>query len=283
MAEPADHHRDDIAYLTALIRAHDRPRYYATLFAPADKRDDLCTIFGFAAEVGRIPNAVSEPQLGEIRLRWWQDALTTGEGGDAPAIRALARTLERHVLPVKALEALAEATAFDLYADPPATIGDLEGRLGETQSALFQMAAIVLGAEPQKAADAAGHAGVAYGLATRLAALATDRAHGRIILPADMLAAEEVVPADIFAFPPPEGLHKVVNAAVQLARRHLDNARRHIAALPPATRSAFLPLAIVAPLLKRVERTGSDIVVRPQALSDIGMLARIARAGWFGM
>ncbi len=280
--EPADHHRDDIAYLTALIRAHDRPRYYATLFAPADTRGDLCAIFGFAAEIGRIPNAVSEPQLGEIRLRWWQDALATGEAADAPAIRALTRTVKRHALPVRAFEALAEATAFDLYADPPATIGDLEGRLGETQSALFQMAAIVMGAEPHSAADAAGHAGVAYGLATRLAALATDRAHGRIILPADMLAAEGVAPVDVFAFPPPEGLQSVVNAAVKLARRHLDDARRHIAALPAATKSAFLPLTIAAPLLKRVERAGPDIVVRQQALSDIGMLARIARTGWFG-
>ena len=48
--------------------------------------------------------------------------------------------------------------------------------LGETQSALFQLAAIDLPARAApETADAAGHAGVAYGLARRLARFAADR------------------------------------------------------------------------------------------------------------
>jgi len=84
---------DDIAYLTGLVRAYDRPRYYATLLAPAAIRGDLFALYGFAAEIARVPDQVSEPGLGEIRLRWWSEALAGTAGGEGegatPALRAV--------------------------------------------------------------------------------------------------------------------------------------------------------------------------------------------------
>lgn len=283
MADSTGHRPDDIAYLTALVREQDRPRYYATLFAPAHLRADLVSIFGFAAEVARVPGAISEAQLGEIRLKWWQDSLAAAvqEGGEAPAVRALATTIPGRRLPTAAFDALVEATRLDLYSDPPETDDDLEGRLGETQSALFQMAAIVLGAGAGRSADAAGHAGLAYGLATRLAAFAVERSRGRCILPATRLSAHGLSPGDVYSAPAPAALGSVIAEMVEHARRHLAEARLHIAELPKDLRPAFLPLAVVPPLLRRVERAGQDILVRQRALSDIGMLVRIARAGWF--
>jgi phytoene synthase len=70
----------------------------------------------------------------------------------------------------------------------PAAIS--RGYFGETQSALFQMAAIVAGGEGVETAELSGHAGVAYGLTRRLAAFAADRGRGRTVLPADLLAGE---------------------------------------------------------------------------------------------
>ncbi len=140
---------DDIAYVTALTRAHDLPRYYSALFAPREARDALLSIYGFAAEIARVPNQVREPALGEIRLKWWSETLVEAvrqEGAaDAPGLRAAAGAIIRHSLPLSAFEALIEARGADLYSDPPATLADLEGRMGETESALFQMAAIILG------------------------------------------------------------------------------------------------------------------------------------------
>ena len=163
---------DDVAYVTALVRAHDLPRYYAALFAPREARDALLAIYGFAAEIARVPNQVREPTLGAIRLKWWSEALAEAVrrdgAGETPALRAAAGAIVRHALPLAAFEALIEARSADLYSDPPATLTDLEGRMGETESALFQMAAIVLGAAGTDTADAAGHAGVTYGIARGL-------------------------------------------------------------------------------------------------------------------
>lgn len=271
---------DDVAYLSALVREHDRPRYYAALFAPQEIRDDLFALYGFAAEIARVPDLVSEPQLGEIRLQWWSEALAAANetAGEVPALRALASTIATHRLPMAPFQALIEARSADLYADPPASVGDLEGRLGETESVLFQMAAIVAGAEGPEAADAAGHAGVAYGLARRLALVGRDRLKGKTVLPQEVLQESGMSTAELFAPNPGPGLFKAVAGAVNVARGHLKEADRRVSTLKRSMRFAFLPLAVVAPLLRRIERAGADIGVREARLSDLESLIRIGLA-----
>ena len=146
-------------------------------------------------EVARIPDSIREAPLGEIRLQWWQDqvaAALSGEPGGSPVVRALADAARRHRLPPAPLEALIAARSFDLYSDPPPTAGDLEGLLGEQESAQFQMAAIVCGADAAASAEAAGHAGIAYGIARRLARFAADRARARSPIPTDMLRRHDL-------------------------------------------------------------------------------------------
>ena len=269
---------DDTAYVTALTRAHDLPRYYAALFAPPMIRNDLLAIYGIAAEIARVPDQVREPTLGEIRLKWWSDALAeaigSGGGGETPALRAASGAINRLALPIAPFIALIEARSADLYADPPATLTDLEGRMGEMESVLFQMTAIVLGAAGSESADAAGHAGVAYGIARRVATLAADRARGRTILPALVLEPEaESSPTTV----------KAVSSMIGFAHDHLRRARAAISRVPPAARPAFLPLAIVAPLLRRIERMEADILLRPAVLSDLETLSRISWARLSGL
>lgn len=270
---------DDLRYVTALLRASDRPRYYATLFAPRTLRADLFALYGFAAEIERVPDQVTDPTLGSIRLHWWRDSLQSGEAGGegTPALRALHSVIDRHALPLAPLVSLIEARGADLYSDPPPTLADLEELLGKTQSSLFRLALIVAGGESGEADAAAHHAGLAYGLARKLAGFAVERARGRTFLPADLLTMEQLEPADVFKSPPPAGLQQIVAALGKLARHHLRAAREHLQRVPPPAQRIFLPLAIVEPLLGRIDQLDGDILLRPAALSDLEMLFRI---GW---
>jgi phytoene synthase len=267
--------------VTALVRARDLPRYYATLFAPPGIRNDLLAIYGFAAEIARVPDQVSEPTLGEIRLKWWSDALveaiTGGRHGETPALRAVAAAISRLALPIAPFVAMIEARSGDLYADPPATLADLEGRFGETESVLFQMSAIASGATGPETADAAGHAGIAYGVARRLSKFASDRARGRTILPAPLLAENRISAPEAFTAAAPGGLHNAVSALAAFARSHLALARERAAKVPAEARPAFLPLAVVDPMLQRVQRLGPAIAERDTGLSNLESLTRI---GW---
>src|SRR4051794_24016021 len=121
--------QDAFAHCERLVRAADKDRFLATLFAPAEHRDALFALYAFNVEVARVRDIAREPLPGEIRLQWWLDVLRGERGGEAganPIAAALLQTIERHGLSVAALGDLVEARLFDLYDDPMATLVDLE-------------------------------------------------------------------------------------------------------------------------------------------------------------
>src|SRR5208337_2756655 len=113
--------QDAHAHCEALVRAADKDRFLASLFAPVDRRRDLLALYAFNVEIGRVRELAREPMPGEIRLQWWRDALAgRGHGGVAghPVVAALGETIARCALPVEPLVGLIDAHAFDLYDDP---------------------------------------------------------------------------------------------------------------------------------------------------------------------
>lgn len=268
-----------------LVRRHDLPRYYATLFAPAKHRGALFALYALKAEIARVPTLVSEPALGEIRLQWWREALervADGGTGETSHLAALSEAIAHYYLPVAALTALVDAHRGDLYSDPPATLGDLEGFLGETESALFQLTCLVLGEEGGEGvaatAEAAGHAGIAYGLSLRLGALARDLARGRCIIPANNLAAHGLSAEAMFSAPVPDTAANAVAELADKAGNHLETALAATRDLPSQLKPAFLPLAVVRPMISRIRAAGPSILATPVAVSDLKLLARMAAA-----
>jgi 15-cis-phytoene synthase len=215
-----------------LVRSGDKDHFLASLFAPDDKRPHLLALYAFNLEVTRIASLVSEPQIGVIRQQWWRDTIEgiyQGNVVDHPVAGPLARAIEFGNLPKHALINLVTAHEFDLFADPVESLNQLEGYLGETSSALIQMAALILAApEAQAASEAAGLAGVAYGLA-QLLRHAERRA---LILPPGM----------------------DLNAAISHARKRLTEARALRPSVPVGALPAFLPVALTPIYLEKLQQ-----------------------------
>jgi phytoene synthase len=250
------------SHCEALVREGDPDRYYATLFAPADKRPYLFALYAFNFEVARVRDSVSEALLGEMRLQWWRDALQGEARGDVranPVAAALDETIVKYRLPRQALVDLIDARVFDLYEDPMATITDLEGYAGETSSVLIRLASIVLadGRDPG-AADAAGHAGVAYAFTGLLRAFPWHARRGQVYVPQHMLAAHGVVREDIVAGRGGPGLARALGDLRAVTRRHLEHARSLRGTIPPEIAPAFRPLALVPPYLRAMEARDYD-------------------------
>lgn len=241
-------------YCQDLVRAGDKDRFLANLFAPDTKRPHLMALHAFDLEIARVRQAVSEPRLGEIRLQWWLDtldAIYAGETAAHPVAEALARAIAAGSLPKEALRNLILARRFDLYDDPMPSLAALEGYLGETSSAPIQMAALILaGPQAQAAAEAAGLAGVAYGLTGLLRA-----ARGRNYLPPDMDMAD----------------------AIRHARRRLAEARELAARIPSAALPAFLPVSLTDLYLDRLDRLGEKTLT---AVADVSQFRRQWRLWW---
>jgi 15-cis-phytoene synthase len=161
------------------LRGLDKDLFLSVLFLPEAAQESVAALYAFSAELARIPALVSEPQIGEIRLQWWSDTIASfGDGGvqDHPVAAALAKVVSRYGLPLKALTDMVEARRFDLYADRFPGLTALEGYYGEVQSAVFQLAAMVVAAEDAKVVTtAAGLTGVAFGLSRSLVSNDTTR------------------------------------------------------------------------------------------------------------
>ncbi len=247
--------RDDFAHCTALTRTADRDRFLATLFAPESVRGALHALYAFNIEIERIPEVAHQPMTGEIRLQWWREVIEGDRAGEAqanPVAAALLVAMARHNLPVSRLTALIEARRFDLYDEPIATTADLEDYASKTSSALFALAAQILGIAAEAAAEPGG---VAYGIMSLLHAFPRHAARRRLYVPAELLARHDVPLHDVFAGCPSRGLTAALSDLRDLARRHLQAARHQVTLLPHQALPALLPLALVGPSLDRLERS----------------------------
>jgi phytoene synthase len=256
--------------LAADLKDHDRDRWISTLFVTGDRRDALVALYAFNLEIARVRDVVSDPLPGEMRFQWWRDLLSGQARGDAnahPVAAALMRAIRRYALPVPALQALIEARTFDLYDDPMPTLTDLEGYCGETSSVLIRLATFILadGADPG-GVDVAGHAGVAYALTGLLRALPFHAARGQVFLPADLMARHGVEREDVLSGKETPALRALLADLRARARHHLDATRRGIAALPPAAAPALLPVALVEPYLRQMERPRYRVFATPVTL-----------------
>lgn len=236
---------DGADFCADLVRRADPERFLASLYAPAEQRPPLLALYAFDIEVMRIPALVRQPLAGEIRLQWWRDVLDGGrveEAAGHPVAAALGEALAVGRLPRAAFDNLLAARVRDLYDDPVATTGELEGYCGDTAGAMIRLASLVLaGGSDPGGADAAGHAGVALGVTRVLHGLA--RGRGAQFVPVALLAEHRASRDDLLAGNLTREVAATLAALRALARRHLDLARRSWPALPAAIRPVFLPLA----------------------------------------
>lgn len=271
-------------YLADLVRKADEDRYLSVLYAPEGKRQALLSIYAFDAEIARVRDLVSEPMPGEIRLQWWRDILSAGEpGGGHPIAAALLETIANHRLPRQSFLDYLEARTFDLYDDPMPSRTDLEGYCGETVSAVFQLAALVLDADAAaQAAGLSGHAGCLTGIIRLLRLMPLHRRRGQCFVPPEVLAASGIDREAFLAGEAADAMALAVRAMKSLADEHLRAFLTGAPGLPMSLRPAFLPLATASARLDRIDSFSAWHSPAPDisALRRHWHLFRRARSGW---
>lgn len=262
------------------LRESDRDRYLATLVLPAAARPAITALYAFNADIAAIRERVSGPQPGEIRLQWWNDALSGSGHGEVrqnPLADALLDTIERYSLPVGTLQRLLGARRFDLYDDPMPDLETFEGYAGETASTLLQLSAMVLNdGSPVEPGDAAGHLGVAQAMIGHIRALGRISAQGRVMLPWSVLAANGVREAELFSGTDSEGLHAALSQCAELAGGHLQKARQAVAALSPKLRPSFAIMAVLERQLALWSARSTSAFAPPPDEPDWRKIGRIA-------
>lgn len=274
---------DELDYVADFLKTQDRDRYFASLVLPDQKRGAVQALYAFNADIAAISERVSEPGPGEIRLQWWKDALEGVSYGGVqqnPIAAAFLSAMEDFDLPSGPLVRLIAARRFDLYQDPMPDMETFEGYAGETNSTLYQFAAMILNeGQPLEDGDASGHLGVAHALIGHMRALGYNAARGRIFLPWTIFAANGVTEQQLFARHESEGVRTSLAQFTEIAAEHLEKARTAIAAAPKPVRPVFASIAILQPQLKALQKAAADpsipVLSTPAASADWLKIARL--------
>jgi phytoene synthase len=247
--------QDPYAHCEAVVRAADKDRFLAALFAPAERRRHLYALYAFNGEIARVRELAREALPGEIRLQWWRDVLggeARGEVSANPIAAALLDTISTCGLSPDPLIRLVDAHAFDLYDDAMATLADLDGYGRDTDGMLMSLAARVLSGDA--AAAAAASAGIACAVTSRLRTFPADVARRQLFVPHELLDRQGVTRAAIEARKDSPELR----AALAALRVHAESAfaafRRAAREIPERCAPAFLAAAVVPVWLAKLDR-----------------------------
>lgn len=270
----------------ALVRRHDPDRFLATLFAPADRREDLFALYAFNHELAKTREVVSEPTLGLIRLQWWRDSLDGIYAGDArrhEVIQPLAAAIERHGLDRGLLERLIDAREADMEDEAPADLHCLQNYAEVTAAPLVALALGVLGQGRHEHAQAlACHVGRAWALTGTLRALPFLARARRSRLPADLMARHGASEAALFDLTPEPALTRVVAEIAAVARQDLAVARALHPRPPRAALAALLPARLASRALDRLAACGHNPFDRRALMPDGGRALAVAWAALSG-
>ena len=253
-------------HCAALVRAADRDRYLATLFAPAERRNALFALYAFNVEIARVRDLAREPMPGEIRLQWWREVLSGERDGEAaahPVAAALREKVAQYNLPREPLIELIEAHGFDLYDDPMASFAELASYSRRTAGTIFEFAARILAGNTGLDGLAA-EAGQAQTIANTLAKLPAHAARRQLYVPLEVLARYGAGYEDLFAMRATTELRSALAEMRLRARAHLARIGGRLAEIPPSALPAFLPLAPLRAVLLRMERNDYDPFKPPE-------------------
>ncbi len=234
-----------------LVRRNDPNRYFATLFAPAEKRPFLHALYALNYELARVAETVHEPMLGAIRLAWWHETIAGARAGkprDHDVARALADTLAKNHLRQEYFERMITARAFDLSKELFADMKALEEYADATSGSVMRLAAQVLGAG-KALGGLARRAGIAYGLAGLLRSIPFHAARGKLFLPADLLSEADLSPDEVLAGQGGAKLEAVKRKIAERALQRLATAHKY--RIPSVVQAAFLPASLVPLMLRR--------------------------------
>ena len=272
-----------LSYCAAQVREHDPDRYLATLFAPADAREELFVLYAFDHEIGRVRRIVSEPMAGLVRLQWWRDALDA-VAGSRPAAHPVVEALHARwtsFAPLQSrLQAAIDARDQELSAEPPADLAALEERLGSSWGEITLGALDLLGVAEKPARAAGRHLGLALGLVRLLQTLPGDLRQNRMPLPDAMLARHGLARESLRQEETAPALRPVVADLAGRAREHLEAARQNRHRVPKRALAALLPAPLLEAYLRRLARAGFDpfapVRTTPVGLAPLWLLGRHA-------
>ena len=189
-----------------------------------------------------------------------------------PLRMAMRATIARFALPGRIVEGVIDAQADILHGERPADEAALRARMAAGEGGLFRLAARICAADAadddtNNDAPTADLAGLAYGLSRALSRAPTDDT-ARLLIPHALASDADLAAGD-------DASARATLGRLALAA-HADVAAR-MRQMSRRQRLAFLPLVMVRPNLRALQRETAKKGPRP---GDALPIARLLRIAW---
>lgn len=260
----------DFAACAEAIRHGSHSFHAAGRFLPARLRRPAHAIYAFCRLADdAVDLDQTAPLIAVERLTERLDRVYAGRPVNAPADRALARTVEAFDLPRTLPEALIEGLAWDAEGRRYADLHALSAYAARVAGAVGGMMAVLLGVRSPEMLSRACDLGVAMQLTNIARDVGEDARNGRVYLPLDWLLEEGIDPDRLIATPEHSpALARVVSHLLREADLLYIRSEAGIARLPADCRPAiYAARFLYAEIGREVARAAYDSITRRAVVS----------------
>ena len=217
---------DTDLYCRDLVKRVAHDAYVVSLFAPREKRSAIWAIHAFNYEIAKIRETVSEPMLGEIRIKWWLDTIEEiyhGKARHHQVVQGLVDACKRFDLEKLEFQTLIKGRMTDLTNEPFRKIEDLCTYIDQTVTPLNRLILGVLTQTEAKNYDRPiSAASIGYGISGLLRAAPYFFRQNRNFIPADLMSEVGLTERNLFSLRPSVELSKAIARLGKIALLRLD-------------------------------------------------------------
>ncbi|HHZ67788.1 MAG TPA: hypothetical protein EYN80_04115 [Alphaproteobacteria bacterium] len=267
-----------LVYCAEQVRKHDHDRYLCSLFAPSRSRSALWALYALNIELARTREMVTQPMLGQVRLKWWREAfegLCEGEPPKHMVVEALALSWPSIWTAQNYFLSLIDARMVDLADRPLKTLEELERYLEATSASLMELSLFALNVNDAASKAAGREIGLAWGFIGLIRVLPFRSASRQLCVPTSILSELGFSSAER-CLGPSSILTRAVKIIADQAMDHLGIARASVLEAPRAARAA-LSLGVLARLY--LDRLANADYNPYAANFNVSSLRRLAKLG----
>ncbi|MFP4313799.1 MAG: phytoene/squalene synthase family protein [Alphaproteobacteria bacterium] len=214
---------EKLLYCAQIVKEQDPDRFLLAMMMPTQYRDDLIVLFAFYHEIAKTREVVTETRLGQIRLKWWQEAIreiyNSGKVLQHEVLQALAGVIERRGLEYQDFETLIFAREFDLEDVLPGNLEGLVNYCDFTLSPLFRLVLQIMGETPEN--DMVQAVAVNYAIIGLMRAVPFHASQRRCYLPEDLLARHGQSLNQLYEMKPSDDLPEIVREVLSVFEKNI--------------------------------------------------------------
>ncbi|XP_015435195.1 PREDICTED: NADH dehydrogenase (ubiquinone) complex I, assembly factor 6 [Dufourea novaeangliae] len=249
-------------YCFELVRKHDYENFLCTLSLSSKTRAAGFAIRAFNVEVAQVQDQIRDYKIGEMRIKFWTDALNETYRGNpprSPVMLELYRILQKCSLSKRYFKRLIDIRLERLRNYLFLDMNEVEKYAEYSTSSIYYLMLEAHNITDINADHAASHMGKAHGIINLIRSIphnARDRVN---MLPQDTLMRHNVSTEAIFQGQMNQGLQNVIYDITSCGKLHLDVAISLKSKLDKNVDLIFLPIVCLERYINELRKVDFNV------------------------